>query len=176
MKRLSCIISLLFTAFAAFAQGGGIPLMDKAQGKRVSFHYTYSLSQNGSDFSPITDGEVLVEGNAYILKGLGLEVRSDGCTRWTLDSDAKELLIETVSDDDLFTNPALFLSSYRNYMDSIVVNASAKDSLDVTLVLDNDTRARFVLSGVKFMELQGKSGFPLDEKSLSSDFVITDLR
>ena len=78
--------------------------------------------------------------------------------------------------EDLFTNPALFISSYRRYMDKIRVNAQGEDSLDVTLTLDDETRARFVLKGIVFGEPQGKSDFSLDEKSLSKDYVITDLR
>ena len=43
--------------------------------------------------------------------------------------------------------------------------------------LDEQTRARFVLSGIVYGEEQGKSDFSLDEKSLSGEgYVITDLR
>ncbi len=176
MRKLFTLISVFLSASMAYAQGG-IPLLDKAAGERVSFHYTYSLSQKGADFFSVTDGDVVVEGNCYILEGLGLEVRSDGETRWTTDRDAKELLIENVEGEDLFTNPALFLSSYKNYMDKIVVNSEGENSLDVTLILDDETKARFVLSNVDFEDaMQGKSGFTMDVKSLPQDFVITDLR
>ncbi|MBP5483275.1 MAG: hypothetical protein J6X99_03325, partial [Bacteroidales bacterium] len=87
-----------------------------------------------------------------------------------------ELLIEKVVKEDLFTNPALFIGSYRNYMDRLKVNSSGADNLDITLTLDDDTRARFVLSGISFGEPQGKSDFSVDEKSLGSEYVITDLR
>ena len=124
----------------------------------------------------VTDGDVVVEDNAFRLSGLGLEVRSDGTTRWSLDRAAEELLIEKVEKDDLFTNPALFISSYKNYMDKIRVNGSSSNSLDVTLVLDEDTSARFVLKNIVFEPKQGKSDFTLDVKSLSGSYVITDLR
>jgi hypothetical protein len=81
-----------------------------------------------------------------------------------------------VEKEDLFTNPALFISSYKNYMDRIKVNSSSQDSLDVTLVLDEDTSARFVLKNIRFKDKDGKSDFTLDVKSLSSSYVITDLR
>ena len=175
MKRIVSIILLLSLSLALRAQGG-IPLLDRVQGQRVSFHYTYSLSQKGSDFAPVTDGDVVVEGNAYVLEGLGLKVVSDGTTRWSLDQDAMEALVETVEQEDLFTNPALFIASYRRYMDRIHVNSQGPDSLDVTLTLDDETRARFLLKGISFGPLQGKSDFSVDEKSLSKDYVITDLR
>ena len=175
MKRLLSIVAMLWACFFAGAQGG-IPLLDKVEGHRVRFHYTYSLSQGGGDFTPVTEGEVCVEGNAYSLEGLGLRVISDGSTRWTLDESAREAVVEKVEKEDLFTNPALFISSYRNYGDKIVVNASGKDFLDVTLVLDDDTKARFLLKNIVYGEPQGKSDFSPEQKSLSKDYVITDLR
>ena len=119
---------------------------------------------------------MVVEGNAYVLEGLGLKVVSDGTTRWSLDQDALEALVEKVEQEDLFTNPALFIASYRRYMDRIHVNSQGPDSLDVTLTLDDETRARFLLKGISFGPLQGKSDFSVDEKSLSKEYVITDLR
>lgn len=175
MKRLiGCIIAGMCCA-GAWAQGG-IPLLDKVQGHRVTFHYTYSLARNGAGFKPVTDGDVTLEGNAYILEGLGLEVISDGSTRWSLDREARELVIETVEKEDIFTNPALFIGSYRQHLDKMQVNASGAAFLDVTLTLDEDTQARFLLTDIVFLAPQGKSDFSPDEKSLSKDYVTTDLR
>ena len=174
MKRVLSILFLCTLALGARAQGN-IPLLDKVEGHRVTFHYTYSLSQKGSSFTPVTDGNVTVEGNAYILQGLGMEVISDGTTRWTLDRDAREAMVEKVVKEDLFTNPALFIASYKDYMDRIKVNSSGSDSLDVTLTLDDETRARFVLKNIVFSPRKGKSDFSVEEKSLT-DYVITDLR
>ena len=49
MKKFVSILVLSALSLCAFAQGN-IPLLDKAQGHRVTFHYTYSLSQKGEDF------------------------------------------------------------------------------------------------------------------------------
>ena len=174
MKRVLSILFLCALSLGVRAQGN-IPLLDKVQGHRVTFHYTYSLSQKGSAFSPVTDGNVTLEDNAYILQGLGMEVISDGTTRWTLDCDAKEAMVETVVKEDLFTNPALFIASYKNYMDQIKVNSSGSNSLDVTLTLDDETQARFVLKNIVFGAKKGKSDFSVNEKSLP-DYLITDLR
>ncbi len=175
MKRFLSIAGFFLCCLCANAQGS-IPLLDKVEGHRVSFHYTYSLSRNGEDFTPVTDGDVCVEGNAYRMEGLGLKVVSDGTTRWSVDESAGEMVIEKVEKEDLFTNPALFIASYKNYRDQIRVNSSGEDFLDVTLTLDEDTRARFHLKDIVYGALQGKSDFSLDVKSLSKDFVITDLR
>ena len=175
MRRFLTSLMALSLTLAAFAQGS-IPILDRVPGHRVQFHYTYSLSQDGKPMTQVTDGDVTVEDNAFLLSGLGLEVRSDGTTRWSIDRDAEEVLIEKVEKEDLFTNPALFISSYKGYMDKLKVNASSQNSLDVTLLLDDDTAARFVLKNIVFLDKQGKSDFALDEKSLPKSYVVTDLR
>ena len=175
MRRLLASLMALSLTLGAFAQGS-IPILDRVPGHRVQFHYTYSLSQGGKPMTQVTDGDVTVEDNAYLLSGLGLEMRSDGTTRWSVDREAEEVLIEKVEKEDILTNPALFISSYKGYMDRIKVNASSPNSLDVTLILDDDTAARFVLRNIVFLDKQGKSDFPLDEKSLPQSYVVTDLR
>ena len=175
MRKLVATLLLTTLALTAMAQGG-IPLLDRVEGHRVQFHYTYSLSQKGSPFKEISDGDVTVEGNAYVLEGLGLKVVSNGSTRWSIDEEAKEMVIETVEKENLFTNPALFIASYRNYLDQIRVNAQGEDSLDVTLTLEDENKAHFVLSGIRFLPQQGKSDFSVDGKSLEKSYVITDLR
>ena len=175
MRRFLTSLMALSLTLTAFAQGS-IPILDRVPGHRVQFHYTYSLSQGGKPMTQVTDGDVTVEDNAYLLSGLGLEMRSDGTTRWSVDREAEEVLIEKVEKEDILTNPALFISSYKGYMDRIKVNASSPNSLDVTLILDDDTAARFVLRNIVFLDKQGKSDFPLDEKSLPKSYVVTDLR
>ena len=175
MKRLISLIVGGMCCLSAWAQGS-IPLLDKVQGHRVTFHYTYSLSRSGGDFKPVTDGAVTLEGNAYTLEGLGLEVISNGETRWSVDREARELVIETVEKEDIFTNPALFIGSYKQHLEKMQVNASGAAFLDVTLTLDEDAQARFLLTDIVYMEPKGKSDFSLDEKSLSKDYVVTDLR
>ena len=175
MRSIFTGLAALLVSLSAFAQGS-IPILDRVPGHRVQFHYTYSLAKDGKPMTQVTDGDVTVEDNAFLLSGLGLEVRSDGTTRWSIDREAEEVLIEKVEKEDLFTNPALFISSYKGYMDKIRVNASSSNSLDVTLVLDEETSARFVLKGIVFEPKQGKSDFTLDVKSLPDSYLITDLR
>ena len=80
-----------------------------AESSRLSFDYTYST---GSGTAVMTgEGCVTVQGNAFLMKGDGLEVVCDGKSRWTVDRSAGEAIVETVSTGDDFTaNPALFLS------------------------------------------------------------------
>lgn len=174
MRIVATLLSV-FLSVTAFGQS--IALLDKVPGHRVTFDYSYSLSKDGKPMEKVTGGLVTVEENCFTMTGLGLEVRSDGTTRWTLDREAKEMLIETVESEDLFTNPALFIASYKNYRDRLHVNASGPDSLDITLTLDEGVKARFLLKGIVFSDPTGeKKDFTVDEKSLDSSYVVTDLR
>ncbi len=173
MKRFLLSMALLATCIGTLAQTR-IPLLDKVPGHRVQCSYTYSVSKNGGAFSEVTKGNLEVEENAFRLDALGLRIVSDGTTRWTLDEDAREAVVEAVQKEDITANPALLIGHYADY--DLVVNASGKDFLDVTLVLDESTRARFFLQDIVFGERKGKSDFSMDEKSLPDDYLLTDLR
>lgn len=175
MKRFLLSMAFLAACMGSVAQTR-IPLLDKVPGHRVQCRYTYSVSKDGGDFSEVTKGSLEVEDNAFRLDALGLRIISDGNTRWTLDDEAREAVVETVDKEDVTANPALLISHYANYAQDLVVNASGKDFLDVTLVMDQTTRARFFLQGIVFGEPKGKSDFSLEEKSLPKDYLVTDLR
>ena len=174
MKRFAAIAFALLLAVGLNAQG--LEMLDKVKDCRAAFHYTYKLSRGGAEFTAVTDGDVVVEDNAYVLEGLGLKVTSDGTTRLSVDSAAREAVVETVEKEDVFTNPALFIGSWRKYASRLKVNSSCKDSMDVTLTLDDDTKARFILTNIKFSEKQGMCDFCTDVSALPADYLITDLR
>jgi len=75
----------------------------------------------------------------------------------------------------MFTNPALFISSWKNYRDRLKVNSSSGSSLDVTITLDEDTKARFVLTEVVFSPKQGLDDFKV-ERTFGKEWLVTDLR
>lgn len=174
MKRILCIL-LSLVPLLAFAQGRGIALLDKAAGKRVSFDYVYSLDQ-GEGMKEVTRGSVLAQGNCFVVSGLGLKNYSDGTTLWMMDESAKEVVIDAVVNDDVLSNPALLIGSYRNYMDQIKVNREGSDSLDLTITLDEETKVRFKLTSVRFADPSDASDFTLDVSALPSSYVVTDLR
>ena len=174
MKRILCIL-LSLVPLLAFAQGRGIALLDKAAGKRVTFDYVYSLDQ-GDGMKEVTRGSVIAQDNCFIVSGLGLKNYSDGNTLWMVDESAKEVVIDAVVNDDVFSNPALLISSYRNYMDGIKVNHEGSDSLDLTITLDEETMIRFKLTSVRFADPADASEFSLDVSALPSSYVVTDLR
>ena len=176
MKKFFLLFCGALLGCAALGAQTRIPLLDRVSGHRVSCRYTYSLSKDGAPFQEITAGSLEVEDDAFRLDGLGLQLVSDGTTRWTLDPEAREAVAEKVQPEDPVSNPALLVSQYTRYADDLVVNASGKDFLDLTLRLDSRQQARFLLRDIVFGEPQGKSDFSLTEESLPEDYLFTDLR
>lgn len=174
MKKIICIL-LALVPLLGFAQGRGIALLDKAAGKRVTFNYVYSLDQ-GKGLSEVTRGSVIAQGSCFVVSGLGLKSYSDGSSIWMVDENSKEVVIDNVAADDVFSNPALLIASYRNYLDKITVNRQGADYLDLTIVLDEDTTVRFELSSIGFSDPAALSDFSFSVSGLPSSYVVTDLR
>ena len=109
MKRLISLLSIL----AAFTAAGQNILSDFAKSLSegcATFGYSYSVQGqvplNGS-------GTISLQGDAFTMKGDGLEVYCDGTTRWTLDTVAEECYIEGVEEGgrDYEANPALLVGA-----------------------------------------------------------------
>lgn len=112
MKRF--FLSAVFLAavvLPAFAADDLRALTEKLADARVTFSYAYETVRNGIVMKG--GGTVAMQGDAYRMNGNGLEIVSDGTTRWTADAEAKELFIETVdrSAGDFVSNPARLLAN-----------------------------------------------------------------
>lgn len=177
MKRFSAFLfttALLLAAFTASAQS--IPLLDKAVGHRVTFDYSYGYTSGGKTYDNVASGKMTVQGSAYLLKGDGLEVYSDGKVRWTLDRSGKEAIVESVDAEDVMTNPAAIVAGYKSFDKSLKVNSSGTDSLDISLTMENGQVSRFRLTGIRYAPEGALSDFQFARSSLGSDWVVTDLR
>ena len=109
MKRLTALLLVFVTLCAA--------------GQNIVSDFSKSLSAGCADFSyaystggqvPLSgSGTIKLQGDAFIMKGDGLEVYCDGTTRWTLDTAAEECYIEAVKDGaaGYDANPALLVGA-----------------------------------------------------------------
>ena len=175
MKRfLSGMLLFVATVLPAAAQN--IPLLDKVPGHRVTFEYVYGYTSGGKTYDNVASGMMTVQGNAYILKGDGLEVYSDGTLRWTLDRAAKEAIIEDVDATDVVSNPAAIVSGYKEFGNSLKVNGSTADSLDISLMTEDGGSSRFRLKKIRFAPEGDMADFKFSRSTLGSDWVVTDLR
>lgn len=127
MRIRISLIALAFTAsvFSAFAQSGAssIDVLDRIRDESVAFDYTYwvATGDKPEQLRQTSSGKVFAQQDAYCVTGLGLEVRSDRRTRWTIDPVACEVLIESVGSevaDDLLLTPTLAVCRYSDYFTS----------------------------------------------------------
>lgn len=90
-------------------------LADSISSSSVEFAYGYSID-NGKT-KVIGEGTVSMQGPSFFMTGNGLEVWCDGSSRWTVDNDAKEVVIESVDESqspDYIANPALLVGSFAD--------------------------------------------------------------
>ena len=145
--------------------------------------------------------KVEVQGTAYRMQGMGLEIFCNGESVWMLDPVAKEAIIEPVSDDSFsyMSNPALLFRDMENVFTVTSSTASeagmkfhltARKSCGISkaiLEIDNKAvlkTAEFTMDDGSKMKIKVKSMQvqPLKTKdsfapaSLSSEWIITDLR
>ncbi len=99
----------------------------------VTFSYTYGES---SDVKVQASGTVRVQGDAYIVKGGGLEICCDTKARWTADEKGKELVIENCdAGGSSRDNPALLAGSLGEYFRTVSSSSSAPDGKKIVKVV-----------------------------------------
>jgi outer membrane lipoprotein-sorting protein len=69
-----------------------------AQFDNISITFTYELVNRKELIQQKEKGALIVKGDAYLLKLMGIEQMSDGINKHTINSDNKEVLIEPLSD------------------------------------------------------------------------------
>ena len=168
MKRLFALL-LLAVSLPLAAQSGPEAFKALVDSNRVSFKYTLSAKEKASIR---TDGSVLVDGNCYHIATKGADIWCDGTTRWTVDSEAKEVYIEDSDGTaEFFVNPQEHLDGMTNLKvgDKVISGVYKEPSQGAEVV--------FKISAIEKSPLSGSSaGFAFSTAGLGSDWVITDLR
>jgi len=198
MRKLFVTILAAVLGVAAYAQGDSLDKLLAAIGEEsASFEYTFASS---GQVKMTGSGTVKVQDKSYYLSGNGLEVWSDGESIWTLDRSAKELIIEATADSGMgITNPAQFLSvageAFNRQLatSSMVVlvpkdrseikqiklymNDAAKPVLTkVSVTVSDGTVTDFTIKNFKYTKKEPSNAFAFDEKTLSKEYLVTDLR
>ena len=168
MKRL---LSLLLLAFAipAAAQGGVESLRALVDSNRVSFKYTLSAKDRPQIG---TSGTVLLDGPCYHMSTKGADIWCDGTTKWTVDSEAKEVYIESSTGTrEFMVDPTAHLDRVES------LKVSEKQVTGVYKEPSQGAAVAFKLTSIKSSPLTGGTAeFFFDVSALGDDWVITDLR
>ena len=168
MKRLITLLLAVAAVLPAAAQSGAESLRALIDSNRVSFNYTLSAKDKPAIS---TSGTVLLDGECYHMSSKGADIWCDGVTKWTVDSEAKEVYIEDSDSREFLTHPTKYLDK--------VDNLKVTDKM-VSGVYNEPTQGAavaFKLTSIKSSPLTGSSeGFGFDVSSLGPEWVITDLR
>lgn len=198
--RLLLTAALSLVAMQSFAQAPMDAFRAMFSESAVSIDALYGMDVRQTSLSG--DMQISVQGNMYHMKGNGLELYCNGETVWTIDEQAREVVVESVSDlSELYmSNPVLVLADLDRYF-KVMSHKSVKGLteyelksvadcgiVDAILVLSSDgmmVSGEFALEdgnvlSVKVRTMKKTEEMPLDSFSpknkFSSDWVVTDLR
>lgn len=202
-KSVFLVILLTATCLTAVAAEPFRAFAEKVASSRVGFSYTYESLREGVKFKG--EGKAAVQGDAFRMEGNGLDILSDGTTRWTADAESMELIIEPVDGEatDFISNPALLVSGAAKAfsvkstgaatfkgksVQSCVLTPkracgikelslyfSGETLTGVNVVLSDGTVTDFEIKDLTFSEPGPLEGFRY-AKPVGGDWVVTDLR
>lgn len=92
IRHIIPALSGLLLCVSAVAQIPDIDeILEKSRTERVTMNYVCSISE----LSPVRiRGKLIVQGDCYFAEGYGMRIYCNGSTRWTVDTDNKEVYIE----------------------------------------------------------------------------------
>ena len=171
MKRFATLIAAIALCAAAWGQNSLEALKERMLLTRVSLDYSYVIDGK----VPVKGtGTLLLQGRCYHLTGNGLDIRSDGTTRWTVDSESKEVYIESAEDTEVeffFTDPEKMLAGVSD------LDITSDSVSGVYSDPGNGSKIRFSLSKMKSSEIkETPEEFRFDLAVTDSTWTVTDLR
>ena len=122
MKKQIKLFSVLLLSGIAFAQAQRAEaLLDEvseslAQFDNISITFTYELVNRKELIQQKEKGSLIIQGDAYLLKLMGIEQLSDGTNKHTINPDNQEVLIEPLSDGfDDGLSPSKIFSFFKHF-------------------------------------------------------------
>jgi hypothetical protein len=119
-KQIKVLFILLISSITvAQEQQRAEALLDEvsenlAQFNNISITFTYELVNRKELIQQKEKGSLIVDGNAYLLKLMGIEQLSDGINKHTINLDNEEVLIESLSDSfEQGLSPSKIFSFYN---------------------------------------------------------------
>lgn len=160
MKKIVAIMILLFTviSFGQDKAEAAKSLLDEVSQKvksydNISIDFKYVLDNLEEEIHQETRGDVVMEGDKYVLNVLGITRIYDGKTLYTISPEDEEVTISSDNTEDESTiTPSMMLSFYENgydYAMDIVQNVSGRSIQYVKLTpMDSDAEIQYVLLGI----------------------------
>ena len=158
MKQLA-FVCITLCASISFAQDqDAISLLNTVSNKvksydNISIDFKYVLQNIAENVSQETRGDVIIQGDKYLLNILGITRIYDGKTLYTISPEDEEVTISTeVSEEDSSITPSKMLSFYEDgytYKMDIVQNVQGRKIQYVLLTpIDTNSELKNILLGV----------------------------
>ena len=121
--------------------------------KNISIDFKYALKNSAENINQETRGDVVIEGDKYVLNILGVTRIFDGKTLYTINPEDEEVTIsKDNSDDESSITPSKMLSFYKEgytYKMDIVQNVNGRKIQYVKLTpIDSKSEIKSVLLGI----------------------------
>ena len=157
IKNILVAIVLIFTT-NGFAQDSAKALLDEVTAKvksyeNISIDFKYVLQNTEEDIRQETRGDVIMQGEKYVLNILGITRIYDGKTLYSISPEDEEVTISTenIEDENTIT-PSKMLSFYENgynYSMDILQNINGRKIQYVKLIpIDSQSEIKHVLLGI----------------------------
>ena len=159
MKKL-LLICILFIGYGAIAQNDpkAKSLLDEVYNKtksydNISIDFKYVLNNAAENINQETRGDVVMQGEKYVLNVLGITRIFDGKTLYTINPEDEEVTISSENSEDEYTiTPSKMLSFYRNgysYKMDIVQDVKGRKIQYVKLSpIDTNSEIKQILLGI----------------------------
>jgi outer membrane lipoprotein-sorting protein len=159
-KQINVFLILLFSSITlGQEQQRAEALLDEvsenlAQFNNIAITFTYELVNRKELIQQKEKGSLIVEGDAYLLKLMGIEQLSDGINKHTINADNEEVLIEPLSNGfDEGLSPSKIFSfynqGYRFEWDILQPLYSGRKIQYIKLIpIDTYAQASYLLLGI----------------------------
>lgn len=159
IKMKNILVTLLvLVSFTALSQSDAKKLLDEVSAKvksydNISIDFKYVLVNMEEDINQETRGNVVLQGDKYLLNIMGVTRIFDGKTLYSISPEDEEVTISSENSQDENTiTPSKMLSFYEegyNYKMDIVQNVQGRKIQYVKLTpIDSNTEINHVLLGI----------------------------
>ncbi|WP_223034180.1 LolA family protein [Hanstruepera marina] len=158
MKRLVTACIILFSSFAFAQDQEAIALLNKVSEKvksynNISIDFKYVLNNVAENVRQETRGDVIIQGDKYLLNILGITRMYDGKTLYSISPEDEEVTISSENtEDDSNVTPSKMLSFYEDgytYNMDIVQNVQGRKIQYVKLTpIDSNSEIKNILLGI----------------------------
>ena len=121
MKRIFCFLLLGILSLNLSAQDNKAKeILDKVSAKNKGYksimaEFTFSLDNEEEDIHEVSDGNIILKGNKYRLKLMGVDTYFDGTNIYSHIIDADEVNVSVPDEEEEESlNPAKIFSIYEN--------------------------------------------------------------